>query len=48
MKDHYSPSKKGKGKAGAVITIPGWVPLAKLYHFEFTPDKKLIYSPVIE
>lgn len=47
MKEHYSPIKTN-GRKGAVITIPVWVPLAKMYRFEVTPDKKLVYVPVIE
>jgi len=47
MKEHYSPLKTA-GKTGTKITIPSWVPLAKLYKFEITPDKKLVYTPVIE
>jgi hypothetical protein len=47
MKDHYGPIKT-KGKTGAVITVPAWVPLAQMYRFEYTPDKKLVYVPVIE
>jgi len=48
MKDHYSPISRGKNQKGATITIPGWVPLAQMYRFEYTPDKKLVYVPVIE
>jgi hypothetical protein len=47
MKEHYSPIKQ-KGKNGAVITVPAWVPMAKMYRFELTPDKKLLYTPVID
>lgn len=45
MKEFYSPIV-GKGNSGTKITIPRWVPLAKLYKFEKLPDGSLNYSPV--
>jgi hypothetical protein len=43
----YQPLKT-PGKSGIKITVPNWVPVAKAYKFEFTPDKKLVYTPVME
>ena len=46
MKSIYEPFKNGK--TGHKITIPSWVPVAKAYKFELTPDRRLIYTPVVD
>jgi hypothetical protein len=47
MKEYYAPIKQ-PGRSGVKISIPTWVPLAKMYKFERLPDGSLNYSPVIQ